>query len=119
MKKEEQQIQILADQLQSFLMLVDAFVENLTDEDYSLLEKSKHTLQSNINIKESVATLTTAFGIKQDTTEERYKIKTIDAIINLFDVRKKYHNEMIERIEKERKKQQSKKEIMQALGLME
>ncbi len=100
-------------------MLVDSFVENLTNEDYSLLEKSKHTLQSNINIKKSAATLATAFGIEQDTTEERYKIKTIDAIINLFDVRKKYRDEMLEKIERERKKQQSKKELMQALGLME
>lgn len=117
--EEKQRIQLLADQLQSFLVIADSFVENLTDEDYELLEKAKSTLKANINIKHSAATLAAAFGIEQDTIDEEYKIKSLEAITALFNTRKSYRKALIEKVENDRKKAQNKQELMQALGFID
>ena len=114
---KEQKIQLLADQLQSFLVIVDSFVDNLTDDDYKLLEESKEALKSNISFRESAATLTMAFGIEQDTTEERHKIKTLDSIINLLNTRKEYRSAMIKKQERDKRIKENKEIIMNLLGM--
>lgn len=115
--EEKERIQLLADQLQSFLVIVDSFVDNLTDDDYKLLEESKETLESNISFRESAATLTMAFGIEQDTTEERYKIKTLDSILNLLNTRKEYRSAMIEKQERDKRIKENREQIMNLFGI--
>lgn len=113
--EEKERIQLLADQLQSFLVIVDSFVDNLTD--YKLIKESKETLQNNISFRESAATLTMAFGIEQDTTEERYKIKTLDSIVNLLNTRKEYRSAMIEKQERDKRIKENREQIMNLFGI--
>lgn len=113
----KERIQLLADQLQIFLVIVDSFVDNLTDDDYKLLEESKETLKSNISFRESTATLTMTFGIEQDTTEERYKIKTLDSVVNLLKTRKEYRLAMIEKQERDKKIKENREQIMSLFGI--
>ena len=115
--EEKERIQLLADQLQSLLVIVDSFIENLTDEDFSLLEKSKDTIQANINLRESAATLTMAFGIEQDTTEDKYKIKTLNSILALLNVRKEFRSAMIEKQERDKRIKENREQIMNLLGI--
>lgn len=116
---KEQRIQILADQLQSFLMITDSFMENLTDEDYDLLSKTKHPIQANINIKQSAAPLMTAFGIEHDTTEEKYRLKTVLAIENLLMVRKEYKKALIKKNKDDLEQQKNKQQLMQLFGIID
>lgn len=116
--EEEQRIQLLADQLQSFLMIADSFAENLTEEDYDILKKAKSTLLANKNLKESAATLTMAFGIVQDTLDDEYKAKTIDALIGLFEIRKEYKEKLEEKIKFNKKREENKEELLKIFGCM-
>ena len=118
MNKEEQRIQLLADQLQSFLTITDSFVSELSDDDYEILKKARETLLANINIKQSAATLAMAFGIEQDTLDEKYKAKTIDNLISLFKTRKEYRTELIKKAKSDKLKEQNRKEIMKLFGSM-
>ena len=116
--QEKQRIQLLAGQLQSFLMITDNFVENLTEEDYDLLKQAENTLLNIKNIKESTATITMAFGIVQDTINEKYKIKTIDALIELFKVRKEYMRKLEEKIKLDKKNEENREDILKIFKYM-
>ncbi len=117
--KEEKRIQILADQLQSFLIITDSFTKNLEEEDYDLLRRAKKSLLANKMFKESAVTLTTAFGIKQDTLDEEYKVKTIDALIELFKIRKEYGIKLEEKIKSNKKLEENRKELLKTFGIFD
>lgn len=104
--------QLLADQIQPLLMLIDGLAETLNQEDIDLLEESKETLLEHISMQQSAMTLTMAFGIDTDTTEEQFKVKTLKALIELINVRKEYKAALIEMKEKQVKKQQNRAELM-------
>lgn len=113
-KKEK--IQMLADQIQSFLLIVDSLAEDLKQEDIDLLKETKSTLKNHINMQESAVTLTMAFGFTPDTTEEKFKVKTLNALIELINVRKEYKTALIENAEEQRKIAQNRAELMNIFG---
>lgn len=113
---KKQKIQMLADQIQPLLMLVDSFAENLEQEDIELLKETKSTLLNHISMQEAAVTLTMAFGFAPDTTEEKFKAKTLDALIKLINIRKDYKATMIENAENQRKIAQNRAELMNIFG---
>ena len=110
------QAQLLADKIQPLLMLVDNLMEDLSDEDINLLEESKKTLLENINIQQSAMTLTMAFGINTDTTEEEFKAETLDKLITLIKVRKEYKDALIEKKKKQENIQKNREVLMKIFG---
>lgn len=114
--EKEQKVQMLADQIQSFLVLVDGLAENLEQEDIELLKEAKSTLLNHISMQEAAVTLTMAFGFSPNTTEEKFKAKTLDALIELINVRKDYKTAMIENAENQKKMAQNRAELMNIFG---
>ena len=115
---KETKIQMLADQMQSFLMLIDGFAENIEQEDIELLKETKTSLLNHISMQEAAVTLTMAFGFAPDTTEEKFKAKTLDALIELINVRKDYKTALIENAKKQRELAQTRAELMNIFGNM-
>lgn len=114
----KEKVQILADKIRPLLTLIDAFVNDLDEEDINLLEKSRETLLNHINTQHSAMTLTMAFGINTDTTEEEYKAKTLRNLIDLINVRKEYKNAMLDKLEQQKNIQKNREELMQIFGNM-
>lgn len=115
MEKKEH-AQILAAQIQPLIMFIDGLADSLEQEDIDLLKESKATLLQHIIKQESAMTLTLAFGFNPDTTEERYKAKTLDALIKLLEIRKEYKAALIEKAEEQKKIEQNRAEIMNIFG---
>ena len=74
-KDLKEKVQILADRLQSLLPLVDIFVNNISDEDFELLETAKDGLKDKINYGNSASVLIMALGGNYDDTEDRIEEK--------------------------------------------
>lgn len=105
-KDLKEKVQILADRLQSLLPLVDIFVNNISDEDFELLETAKDGLKDKINYGNSASVLIMALGGNYDDTEDRMKVKTLDCLIELIKTRKEYREELLEKQEKQKNKQE-------------
>lgn len=113
-KKEK--AQILADQIQPLLMFIDSLAESIEDDEIELLRESKEVLLNHIRHQHSAMTLTMAFGIETDTTDEEYKAKTLDILIELIKLRKDYKNALIS-IEKDRlTKEKNRAELLKIFG---
>lgn len=112
------QAQLLADKIQLLLMLVDNLMEDLSDEDIDLLEESKETLLDHISMQHSAITLTSAFGMNTDTTEEEFKAKTLDKLIALIKVRREYKDALIEKKEEQENIQKNREELTRIFGNM-
>lgn len=115
-KDLKEKIQILADRLQSLLPLVDIFVNNISDEDFELLETAKDGLKDKINYGNSASVLIMALGGNYDDTEDRMKVKTLDCLIELIKTRKEYREEMLKKQE-EQKNRQEAINIFKAMGI--
>lgn len=113
---KKEQAQFLADKIQPLLMFVDGLAESLTEDDIELLKESKETLLKHISMQHSAMTLTLAFGINTDTTEEEYKAKTLEVLIQLLNVRKEYKEAMLENYEQQKMIQQNRAELMNIFG---
>lgn len=113
-KDLKEKVQILADRLQSLLPLVDIFVNNISDEDFELLETAKDGLKDKINYGNSASVLIMALGGNYDDTEDRMKIKTLDCLIDLIKARKEYKEEKI----KAQEKQKNMQEVLNIFGMM-
>ena len=109
-------IQILADRLTPLLQLVDGFMESLTDEDYELLKEAKDCLQDKINYGNSASVVIMALGGNYNDTEDRMKIKTLDCLIELIKTRKEYREELLEKQEKQKNKQEAI-DMFKAMGM--
>ena len=109
-------IQILADRLTPLLQLVDGFMESLTDEDYELLKETKDCLQDKINYGNSASVLIMALGGNYDDTEDRMKVKTLDCLIELIKTRKEYREELLEKQEEQKNKQEAI-DMFKAMGM--
>lgn len=109
-------IQILADRLTPLLQLVDGFMESLTDEDYELLKETKDCLQDKINYGNSASVVIMALGGNYDDTEDRMKVKTLDCLIELIKTRKEYREELLEKQE-EQKNRQEAIDVFRAMGM--
>ena len=109
-------IQILADRLTPLLQLVDGFMESLTDEDYELLKETKDCLQDKINYGNSASVVIMALGGNYNDTEDRMKIKTLDCLIELIKTRKEYREELLEKQEKQKNKQEAI-DMFKAMGM--
>ena len=115
MNKRERAEQ-LADKIQPLLMFVDGLAESLTEEDIDLLKESKETLLKHISMQQSAMTLTLAFGINTDTTDEEYKAKTLGVLIELLNLRKEYKEAILENYEHQKMIQQNREELMNIFG---
>lgn len=87
-------IQILADKLMSLLPLVDEIMESMDEEDAVII----------------------ALGGNYDDTEDRTKTKTLNGLIELIKVRKEYREEMLQKQE-EQKNRQEAINIFKAMGM--
>lgn len=115
-KDLKEKVQILADRLQSLLPLVDIFVNNISDEDFELLETAKDGLKDKINYGNSASVLIMALGGNYDDTEDIMKVKTLDCLIELIKTRKEYREEMLKKQE-EQKNRQEAINIFKAMGI--
>ena len=109
-------IQILADRLTPLLQLVDGFMESLTDEDYELLKETKDCLQDKINYGNSASVVIMALGGNYNDTEDRMKVKTLDCLIELIKTRKEYREELLEKQEEQKNKQEAI-DMFKAMGM--
>ena len=116
MEDKKIKIQILADRLTPLLQLVDGFMESLTDEDYELLKETKDCLQDKINYGNSASVLIMALGGNYDDTEDRMKVKTLDCLIELIKTRKEYREELLEKQEEQKNKQEAI-DMFKAMGM--
>lgn len=119
MEKEEDEkikIQILADKIASILPLIDGFMNNMTDEDFKLLEKAKESLQDKISYGNSASVLIMALGGNYDDTEDRMKMKTLNCLIELIKARKEYREELLEK-QKEQENRQKAINIFKSMGM--
>ena len=112
----KEKVQILADRLQSLLPLVDIFVNNISDEDFELLETAKDGLKDKINYGNSASVLIMALGGNYDDTEDRMKVKTLDCLIELIKTRKEYREELLEKQEEQKNKQEAI-DMFKAMGM--
>lgn len=115
-KDLKEKVQILADRLQSLLPLVDIFVNNISDEDFELLETAKDCLQDKINYGNSASVVIMALGGNYNDTEDRMKVKTLDCLIELIKTRKEYREELLEKQE-EQKNRQEAIDVFRAMGM--
>lgn len=95
MDKNELDIQILAEKLNSLIPLIDAFVEKLEEKDYELLEETREILKDKIQKNNSALPIIMACGGNYDDVEDRFKLETLSILITLFKTRKEYRDEMI------------------------
>jgi len=109
----EEKAQILADKLKPLMILIDGCVDQMTDEDYDLLNEARNGLAEHIKMQQSAATLTLAFGIAPDTLDEEYKVKTLDKLIDFLKLRKEYKEKKIEHIKEEEQKNKNREELAQ------
>lgn len=117
MNKKEK-MQQLADQIQPLMMFIDALADQLSDEDIELLIESKNTLSNHIVHQQSAMTLTMAFGMETDTTDEEYKLKTLEGLIKLISIRKEYKTAMLENQEKKKILEKNRAELIKIFGNM-
>lgn len=115
-KDLKEKVQILANRLQSLLPLVDIFVNNISDEDFELLETAKDGLKDKINYGNSASVLIMALGGNYDDTEDRMKVETLDCLIELIKTRKEYREELLEKQEKQKNKQEAI-DMFKAMGM--
>ena len=115
-KDKKIKIQILADRLTPLLQLVDGFMESLNDEDYELIKETRNCLQDKINYRNSASVLIMALGGNYDDTEDRMKVKTLDCLIELIKTRKEYREELLEKQE-EQKNRQEAIDVFRAMGM--
>lgn len=114
MEDKKVKAQILADKLNSVLLLIDGFMNNLSEEEIELLEESRQALKERINTNTSAMPLIIACGGNYDETEDRMKIKTLECLINLIKVRKEFKEEAI----KAQRKQENMREVLNLFGMM-
>ena len=115
-KDKKIKIQILADRLTPLLQLVDGFMESLNDEDYELIKETRNCLQDKINYGNSASVLIMALGGNYDDTEDRMKVKTLDCLIELIKTRKEYREELLEKQEEQKNKQEAI-DMFKAMGM--
>lgn len=116
MKNKKEKAQILADKLNDILPLIDGFMNSLDDEDFELLETAKDGLKDKINYGNSASVLIMALGGNYDDTEDRMKVKTLDCLIELIKTRKEYREELLEKQEKQKNKQEAI-DMFKAMGM--
>lgn len=116
MKNKKEKAQILADKLNDILPLIDGFMNSLDDEDFELLETAKDGLKDKINYGNSASVLIMALGGNYDDTEDRMKVKTLDCLIELIKTRKEYREELLEKQE-EQKNRQEAIDVFRAMGM--
>ena len=114
MEDKKIKAQILADKLNSILPLIDGFMNNLSEEEFELLEESRQALEERINTNNSAMPLIMACGGNYDDTEDRMKIKTLDCLIDIVKTRKEFKEEAI----KAQKKQENMREVLNIFGMM-
>lgn len=114
--ERETRIQMLADKIQPLLMFVDALAEDIDNDDIELLKESKETLSDHIRKQHSAMTLTMAFGIETDTTEEEYKVKTLESLIELLNIRKDYRAALIESKKQKENLAKNRAELLNIFG---
>ena len=115
-KDKKIKIQILADKLTPLLQLVDGFIESLNDEDYELIKETRNCLQDKINYGNSASVVIMALGGNYDDTEDRMKVKTLDCLIELIKTRKEYREELLEKQEEQKNKQEAI-DMFKAMGM--
>lgn len=109
-------IQILADKLMTILPLIDGFMEEMSDEDFNLLEEAKEKLQDKINYGNSALVVITALGGNYDDTEDIMKINTLNCLVELLRARKEYREAILEKA-KEQKNRQEAIKLFKAMGI--
>ena len=97
MEDKELKVQILADKINSLLPLIDGFAENMTEEDFELLEETRGSLRDKINYGNSALVVIMALGGNYDDTEDQMKIKTLDCLIDLINARKEYKEKLLKK----------------------
>lgn len=115
-KNKKLKINILADKLMTLFPLLDGIMENLTDDDYELLNETRDCLQNKINYGNSASVLIMALGGNYNDTEDRMKIKTLNCLIDLLKTRKEYREEILKQREKQKNKQEAI-EMFKAMGM--
>ncbi len=98
MNKEEKESKVLkiTTRLETTMPLIDMIAEEL-ENDIDLLEEAKQSLKNKISFNESANALITALGGNYDSEEDKFKIKSLDAIVNLIKTRIEYKKSVIER----------------------
>lgn len=114
MEDKKVKAQILADKLNSILLLIDGFMNNVSEEEFELLEESRQALKDRINTNTSAMPLIMACGGNYDDTEDRMKIKTLDCLIDLVKARKEFKEEMI----KKQNQQENMREVLNLFGIL-
>ncbi len=114
---KKNQVQILADIIQPLMQQIDLLTSALSTEDFELLDEARETLSSHINFKQSAAPIVLAFGGSIDTTDEEYKLKSLELLIEIMKTRIKYREELIELDEKEKIKKDNI-ELLKNMGLI-
>ena len=114
MEDKKVKAQILADKLNNILPLIDGFMNNLSEEEFELLEESRQALKEKININTSAMPLIMACGGNYDDTEDRMKIKTLDCLIDLVKTRKEFKEEVI----KAQKEQENMRKVLNLFRMM-
>lgn len=117
MMDKKNHVQILADIIQPLMQQIDLLTSALSTEDFDLLDEAKKTLSSHINFKQSAAPVVLAFGGSIDTTDEEYKLKSLELLIEIMKTRIEYKEELSKR-EISNKAKQENINILKNLGLM-
>lgn len=114
MQDKEMKIQILADKLNTILPLIDAYINNLNEEEFELLIESREALADKISRNNNALPVIFACGGYYDDTEDRLKIRTLNCLIDLIEIREEYKEEKI----KIQKEQENKAEVLKLFGIM-
>lgn len=115
-KNKKLKINILADKLMTLFPLLDGIMENLTDDDYELLNETRDCLQDKINYGNSASVLIMALGGNYNDTEDRMKVKTLNCLIDLLNSRKEYREALLKQQEEQKNKQEAI-EMFKAMGM--
>lgn len=98
--------------VKELLQQVDIFTIGFDKNDIKLLEQAKEELLHDISYKESALPLILAMGGNYDSMEDKFKVRTIDVLIQLISLRKEYTESIIEK----KKLEQIRKNNLKMLG---
>lgn len=93
--EKKKQIEFVASYLNDLLLSIDLIAANLDKDNYiELLEETKSFIEKKINFKQNGAALLGALGVDYNTTDDHYRLETLNKIIELIMLRKEYMQEI-------------------------
>lgn len=112
-QEKKERAKLIAVTIEMLLQQVDNFTNMMSKEDIEIMLESKQELEEKISYNQSAMALICALGGEYDSTEDEMKIKTLDCLIKLMQIRNEYKESMKEQQQKLIKR----KEVLKAMGL--